>query len=119
MRTRSFTLLFCLSLFLFQTVIASPLVFKTTKTSTSPDKFEEFFTLDTSKYRQLRIHIVSSDPTGFNWVVRAVEGDDELAISARTVNLEFADNFILENPPTKIRVSVRGKGTFKAFVWAQ
>lgn len=102
--------------------MGNPLVFKTAKDIDSPDKYVEIFTLDTSKYRDLRINITSRT-IDFLVIVKAVEGDEELQLfkyheTGLHSEWPFADNWVIPSPPAKIRVYVRGKGSFKAFVWA-
>lgn len=114
---------FVLILVLCLTVSASPLVYKTTKDIDSPDKYVELFNLDTSKFREIRIHVSSSKPD-FKAVIKGVEADDELLMfpphvfDISRVASTITYNTTIDTPPSKIRVFVWGTGTFKAYVWA-
>lgn len=105
---------------------ASPLVFKIKKNIDSPDTAAELFTLDTTKFQRLRIYVDWS-PTDtlkspvYSIQVAAVEGDDEVLIHVQTVDLRnpILANILIDVPPSKLKVSIRGQGTFRAFVWGQ
>jgi hypothetical protein len=101
-------------------VIGTPLVFKTTKVIDSPESLAELFTLDTSKFNRLRIHIAST-AVKYDLVIQGIEGDEVLFL--QPISLSMADAFrfntIFETPPAKTRISIVGKGTFKVFVWGQ
>jgi hypothetical protein len=95
---------------------ASPLVFKTSMEIDAVDKGAEFFTLDTTKYKSLRIFVFGMS-ANYSIIVQAVDGTD-INTLVRRERVQFEDTFVLETPPDKIRVRIAGKGTFRACVWA-
>lgn len=115
---QAFVLLFCVALFA-QSAFTAPLIFKTTKEIMSPDKHVEIAALDTSKYSRLRIHIVNAAPKfadqSFYVWLNAVEDLDEMYLLMDSGQFHY--NTVIDTPPAKTRILIKGNGLFKVFIW--
>lgn len=109
--------------FFAQTVYSSPLIFKGIK-EIPANQDVEVVILDTTKFKQLRFHIVNDHPKvvsnttyrEFSVSIDALEGEDLTNILRSDSNLTF--DFVMDTPPSKIRIRINGIGTFKIFIWA-
>jgi hypothetical protein len=113
---------FSLLLVNVQRVNASPLVYTVTKEIES-EGFVDLGLFDTSKYKQIRINVqrardksASRSDYEFSVLIAAVEKDTETKIVQSDGYIDFSS--IVDTPPTKIKVEVRGRGTFRLFIWA-
>lgn len=121
---KKITVAFIVASFMLVTnTFGSPLIFKGKKPIDSPDEFAELFTFDTSKQQRLRLYIdiePGSQPI-YSILVQAIEDGESIVIYNETSELRKAAriNTIIEVPPSKTRINVKGKGTFRVFVWGQ
>ena len=97
-------------------ISASPLIFKIQKEI----KFGEFVELgmfDASKYKQIRIAVISSNVAYSNNIeLYAIEGEDSFmfdSFDSRTVYMK-----VFDSPPQKIKVLAKGQGIYRLYVWA-
>lgn len=110
-------------LFFAAPAFASPLIFKATKELTATE-FTEVVTIDTARFRQIRILIANVHEktvsleryqvVGVHLV--AVEGDDQLVIEKAETSIQYSR--LLDTPPSKLQIKIKGFGTFKIFIWA-
>lgn len=105
---------------------SSPLIFTASKEVKEKD-FVELATIDTAKYKQIRIAVdattneninenVATDKK-FSVQIYAVENGKEIFLDGKVSNgVQF--RAVLDTPPTKIKIKVRGETTYTAYVWA-
>ena len=126
-----------LCLILSSNLLASPLLFKITKTNPS-DTSIQLASFDATKYKQLRIGIVVERENDLNCTLGR-PGKERIALNLQypcsyvsygmSVDDEFfpfeSDKydprrlFIIDTPAHKIDFTANGKGTFKLFIWGQ
>lgn len=111
--------LFAVFVFAFtntQSLKASALVFKTEKQIVWCE-FIDFGNVDTSKYKQIRIAITSTDTKYTDSIrIKGVEGNDSFILQSSDFRLSYTQVFDI--PPSKINISVKGEGVFKVYIWA-
>lgn len=94
----------------------SPLVFKVAKDIDSKSEFVELGVFDATKYKQIRIRITLKpeplDIGSYEFAILGVESGDEFLISSRASE-------VIDSPPSKIKIKVRGQGKFSLYVWAE
>lgn len=103
-----------LSTLLFvQTVFGSPLVFKS-KVEVKTQDITELCIFDSSKYKQIRVAVKfeSAESSIGEITLYSVENGEEVFLANNSYN------FLIETPPTKIKVKTKGVGTYKIFIWA-
>jgi hypothetical protein len=108
----SFALIF---IFAFNS-FGSPLIFKITKEINSKNDYVELGTFDALKYKQIRIRITfkpkkPDDSKLGEITIYGIQGDDEIPISGNMGE-------VIDSPPAKIKVKVKGEGTYSLYVWA-
>lgn len=105
--------------------VASPLIFKTTKTIQSETPVE-ITTLDTTKYSQLRILVINQSPKSFfvveseeSWIyIDAIDGSDYAQILTSLIPQIKSFSSLIDTPPNACRIRIKGFGKFKVFIWA-
>jgi hypothetical protein len=107
---------FVLILIWAQNAFASPLVFKATKEVKSAD-WVEIALFDASKYKQVRIGITDNNVSKSILNISAVEDEQEIFLAGATDDY-LNHSVVLDSPPPKIKISVRGEGTYRLFIWA-
>ena len=118
-----------LTLFLFfifaQNLFAAPLVFKLTKEINHKKdinfetEFVELGTFDAIKYKQIRIGISFKPTTSENvrdFVIYGVEGENEIFLISSDIAKNYVKDLVIDSPPSKIRIKVRGNGIFTLYV---
>jgi hypothetical protein len=114
-----------LACFLLASNSFAALIFKTTKEIKSDGKiFVELATVDTSKFKQIRIGVIQvSGETGSvgSFInIDAIEDNDLIQIGGFNVyEFNAGKSQILETFSNKIKISAQNSGTYKVFVWAQ
>lgn len=120
----AFFLLFAVALLTPQLrASGSPLVFYASKDIDST-AFVEIASLDTAKFKQVRIHIENvhekvasrSDYSSFRVQLVAAEKDAEVVLVSSVSEIRYST--VLDTPPSKLKVNIAGRGTFKIFIWA-
>jgi hypothetical protein len=109
--------LFLAFLFLVQFALGSPLVFKTTK-EIKGDGWTELAIFDSSKYKQIRVGVVDDNVSESVLNISAAEETQEIFIQGATDNF-LNVSFLIDQPPTKLKISAKGAGVYKVYIWAQ
>lgn len=110
---------FCLVVIFSASSFGMPLVHKATfKIIGSADAF----VFDSSKYKDLRIGIVSeTDNVEIQFDLFAVEGEDEIFIRG-DLFIQGDRNtltFNIENAPSRIKIKPKKSGNYRIYIWAK
>lgn len=97
---------------------ASPLVFNSVKIVSPDDNWVVLGSFDATKYKQIRVG-VSSDNVGWSQEIKieGVETEGTLLI-LHTEERFLGRSFLIDTPPSQIRVSVKAKGKYSLHIWA-
>ncbi len=96
----------------------SPLIYKAEKKIETLGPLVEIGSCSTGKFNKIRIVITSDDIAHINKleILGNAEGDTFVLLSADFQNSTTA---IIDLPPTAIKINVKGRGTFKVYVYGE
>ena len=108
--------LFLILLFV-QPVFSSTLILKVKKEITSPD-FSDLAEVRTRDYKEIRISIKYTSNIRQNALLNLYAVEDNETTLLDSADFNGAYNKILEIPPGKLKIQVKGAGTYTVLVWA-